>query len=358
MSLQFILYTTGQCNLTCDYCGGSFDPRIVPWKVEYDVDLLEGLVKSGDVIAFYGGEPLLNIPFIRRIVESFPDVRFVVQSNGLLLDKLDTWLLESFSTILVSLDGPGSVTDKHRGQGVYARVLKEVEAIRSKGFSGDIVARMTLTGDSDVFRDVMHLLSLELFDHVHWQLGFIWMPRESWSDLWSWIRGSYLPGLRRLFNKWVLELDHRVLGIAPFQGVLKRILQGGPCPPCGSGVESFTVLTDGRIVSCPIAVSENWAMIGRVDELSRRDLECRKPLVNEPCRSCRYLKVCGTRCLYTHVERLWGEEGFRAVCECSMEIINLVEGEMETILESAAKNGLRPEDLYYPDYNNTVEIIP
>ena len=357
--MQFILYTTGRCNLSCKYCGGSFDPSIVPWRVEYRIGLLDDLIKSGDVVAFYGGEPLLNIAFMKDVVERFPDARFVVQTNGLLLDRLSPRLLDSLSTILISIDGREAVTDMYRGKGVYRKVLNSVSAVRAKGFEGELVARMTLTCHSDVFSDVMHLLDIGIFDSVHWQLSFVWVPIESWPDLWQWIRESYMTGLRRLFGEWLARLEQgELLGIVPFRGILKRVLRGGPIPPCGSGIESFTILTDGRVVSCPIAVSERWAFVGRLGNVSRSDIEKRKPIVEEPCKSCERLRTCGTRCLYTHLERLWGIEGVEAVCECSKFIIDLIENNLERIMSATSRSRLRLEDLLYPEYNNTVEIMP
>jgi len=359
VSLLFILYTTGRCNLRCLYCGGSFDPKIVPWSVRYQVKVLEEVFRDGDSIAFYGGEPLLNTGFIKEVLEAFSPKHCAIQTNGLFLGRLSRQMLERIDTILVSIDGIRDVTDLYRGKGVYDAVLNRVRRLRCGGYEGDIVARMTVTGDSDIYRDTKHLLNLKLFDHIHWQLSMIWVPRTFWRDLWGWIDGSYKPGLARLFDEWVKELRSGVVqGIAPFQGVLRRILYGGPAPPCGSGVNSFTILPDGRIISCPIAVSEEWGEVGRLGEVSRRDLENRRPIVLEPCRSCGYLRVCGTRCLYAHLERLWGEEGLRATCECTRHLIDLVQGNIELIRDAAEVGGLELSDLTYPEYNNTVEIIP
>ena len=48
-----------------------------------------------------------------------------------------------------------------------ARRLKEMS------YEGGLIARMTLTKSSHVYRDVMRLLSLNLFDHVCWQLNVV-----------------------------------------------------------------------------------------------------------------------------------------------------------------------------------------
>ncbi|MEM3921534.1 MAG: TIGR04084 family radical SAM/SPASM domain-containing protein [Nitrososphaerota archaeon] len=359
MGLTFILYATGRCNLRCGYCGGSFDPAKVPWRVEYDLSLLDDLVRDGDVIAYYGGEPLLNMRFIEEVMGRFEGCRHVIQTNGLLLDRVSRNILERLDAVLVSIDGDRRVTDRWRGRGVYDRVIGGVARLRKAGFSGDVVARMTITPDSDIHRDVEHLLGLGLFDHVHWQLSMIWVDRGLWGDLWGWIESSYKPGLDKLMELWISGLERgEILGMAPFQGVLKRVLSGGPTPPCGSGEDSFTVLTDGRIILCPIAVEDGWAQMGLLGAISRRELEGRRNVIDEPCRSCCLLGICGARCLYTHRERLWGDEGVEAICACSRHIIDLITRNLSRVEEAAEKGGLRLEDLAYPEYNNTVEIMP
>lgn len=357
--MLFILYTTGRCNLACRYCGGSFDPKVVPWEVGYDLRSLEELIGEGDVVAFYGGEPLLNLEFIRRAIDSLRAERFVLQTNGLLLHLLDSQILRKLDAILVSIDGVEWLTDMWRGRDVYRRVLENVKSLKAKGYEGDLIARMTVTESSDIYRDVTHLLSLNFFDHVHWQLSLVWTDRREWRDLWGWIRGSYARGLRMLLDKWIEELEEgRVKGIAPFQGILRRMLEGGgPTPPCGSGVDSFTILPDGRVTACPIAVKERWAHVGELGKIDRKTLQNYKPPIREPCLSCPYLKICGTRCLYTHLERFWGEEGIQAICETSKTIINLLSKRLPRI-KKLLNETIHPQHLLYPKYNNTVEIMP
>jgi putative peptide-modifying radical SAM enzyme len=292
-------------------------------------------------------------------VERFGDCRHVIQTNGLLLDRIPREILDRLDAILVSLDGVRWITDRWRGRGVYDRVVGGVRRLREMGFAGDVVARMAVTSESDIHRDVTHLLGLGLFDHVHWQLSMIWLDRGLWGDLWGWIKSSYKPGLEKLMELWVSGLERgEIIGIAPFQGILKRTLEGGPIPPCGSGEGSFTVLTNGRIISCPIAVEEDWARIGVLGTVSRCELEGRRNRIGEPCRSCKLLPICGARCLYTHQERLWGDEGVDAVCACSRHIIELVRRNLGRIEEAAGMSGLETKDLIYPEYNNTVEIMP
>ena len=355
--MLYIVFTTGRCNLRCSYCGGSFPEDVVPWEVKYDLrELLDFVSRDSEpVVAFYGGEPLLNVGFIRRVMDSL-EARYVIQTNGLLVRELepDYWL--RFRTVLLSIDGVEWLTDLNRGRGVYRRVVEAAGWLREIGFRGDLVARMTLTERGDVYRDVTHLLRLGLFDHVHWQLNVVWSP--PWRDFRGWLERSYKPGLSRLVKLWMRELrSGRVLGIAPVQGVLKRLMEGGPAPPCGSGVESLSVLTDGTILACPIAVDVEWARLGRLGDADPERLVGRVR-IGEPCTGCPIFRACGGRCLYAHRERLWGMDGFRMVCEATRHLVEEVEKVRPEVEELVAEGRVRREDVLYPEFNNTVEIIP
>ncbi|MEM3156459.1 MAG: TIGR04084 family radical SAM/SPASM domain-containing protein [Nitrososphaerota archaeon] len=358
--MLFIIYATGRCNLSCKYCGGSFRPNVVPWEVKYDVRLLADLADSSDVIAFYGGEPLLNQKFIKKVVEVLGNRTYVLQTNGLLLGELPPELLKVFDTILVSIDGVPSITDKYRGRGVYDKVVENVRMIHSMGYSGDIVARMTVNEDTDIYRDVSHLIVLGLFKHIHWQLNFVWTDKNAWRDPCSWVRNNYAPRLELLMNEWLRELKSgRIIGIVPFLGVLKRLLRHeDTAPPCGSGVDSFTILPDGRIISCPIAVTEEWALVGRLGETDRSELKKYKVHIDGPCINCSYYSACGGRCLYTHIEKLWGEVGDKAICSASRSLIDLVESRSQEIMRIIKEQRVSMDKILYPQYNNTVEIIP
>ncbi|MBO3801117.1 MAG: TIGR04084 family radical SAM/SPASM domain-containing protein [Thermoproteota archaeon] len=354
--MLYILFTTGKCNLRCEYCGGSFGENEVPWKVQYKLDDLKRLIEHDNeaTIAFYGGEPLMNPNFIIDVMENIKVKRFVIQTNGTLVRSLPEKYWKMFSAILISVDGVEEVNDKYRGKGAYKLAISAANYLREIGFNGDLIARMTITEDSNIFRDVMHLLGINLFDHVHWQLNFIWSKK--WRNLNEWIEQNYKIGLKKLFDIWLNELrNKKVLGIAPFQGILKRILDGGVAPPCESGVNSVSVNTNGEIIACPIAVRENWAKVGNIRNNNTLNL---KSMITEPCTSCEYFKVCGGRCLYTYKERFWGENGFKITCDVTKFTIDLVKNNLYEILGYIKNAGIKVDEVKYPSFNNTVEIIP
>ena len=63
-------------------------------------------------ISFYGGEPLLNMPFIRQVIEYVESLHianrtidYSMTTNAMLLDKYMDYLAEKKFHLLISLDG-------------------------------------------------------------------------------------------------------------------------------------------------------------------------------------------------------------------------------------------------------------
>ncbi|MGB9684788.1 MAG: radical SAM protein [Candidatus Bathyarchaeales archaeon] len=205
---------TTECDLQCRYCFGEalrdfdcgfggFDvDYFLPKRIGYDLGLLEkfcGRV-SDCVLVFYGGEPLLCLDDVKHIMDTVRAKRFVVQTNGLHLDRLEAAYVNRLSVILVSVDGDEALTDYYRGRGVFRKVVDNLRVVRQNGFRGEVIARMTVMEETDIYKQVLWLLNNEefAFSAVHWQLnaGF-------WSDFErrkfkEWSEKSYNPGICRL----------------------------------------------------------------------------------------------------------------------------------------------------------------
>ena len=351
--MLWLVFTTGACNLRCDYCGGSFEPSAVPHRVTYDPWKLKSLIESdpSPTVIFYGGEPLLNPRFIAWVMDNVRARRFGVQTNGLLYRALDEAHWKRMSVALLSIDGREEITDRHRGRGVYRKVVEAARYL--KGLGVETIARMTVTRDTDIYEDVTHLLSLGAFDKVHWQLNVVWSER--W-DFEEWASKSYLPGIRRLLDTFLAELRRgRVLKIVPILGVLSAHFFGGyEGSPCGAGYRSFAVSTDGRVLACPIAVRERWAVLGDIN----RGFKPMGPYLAPECRSCPYRRYCGGRCLYASIERLWGEDGWRAIDEVTRAYLDIVLSAVPEV-EALMRDGvIRPDDLRYDPADDSTEVIP
>jgi len=353
--LHFVL-TTGRCNLKCSYCGGSFPESAVPFKIAYDLALVKRFIEAdpNPVVAFYGGEPLLNPKVIAGIMDSVK-TKFVIQTNGTLVEALGPDYWARMDAVLMSIDGTETTTDAYRGRGIYRKVMKSSRMLREAGFKGDLIARMAVSEKTDIFEDVTHLIGLGIFDHVHWQLDVGWS--DSWSDFDGWAETSYKPGIKRLVGRFRDGLaSGRVLGMVPVLGILKRLREGGSAPPCGSGSDSFAIMPDGVIRACPISYDADWAVVGNLRQSAPGTLPKRRILGE--CHECSHIKGCGGRCLYMNRERFWGEEGFRKICAVTKHTIDEISTLMEAVEEAKEAGLVDPELLDYPRFNNSTEIVP
>ncbi|MEM2310158.1 MAG: TIGR04084 family radical SAM/SPASM domain-containing protein [Candidatus Methanomethylicia archaeon] len=356
--MLYILHTTGQCNLNCKYCGGSFPQRLVPWRIEYKIEDLQRFIEGdpNPIIAFYGGEPLLNSKFIMKVMDEIPNAKYVIQTNATLIENLkyEYWL--KFDAILLSIDGRREITDYYRGKGVYDKVIEAGRKLREIGYKKDLIARMTVTEKSKIYVEVKHLISIGIFDHIHWQLNVIWSRK--WRNFRDWSE-NYLYGVKMLIKEWLKNAEEgRIIGIAPILGILKTALQDLKIesPPCGSGRTSISISSNGKIYACPIAVDSKWAEIG--DLWNNNWKNVKRISIGEPCIKCEYYNYCGGRCLYAYMEKLWGERGFKEICNITKKTIREVLKIKDEVLKLADSGKISLYNMIYPKFSNTIEIIP
>jgi putative peptide-modifying radical SAM enzyme len=356
--MHYHIILTKECNLNCSYCGGGSDSP--PKEIQYSICDLKSFLSQdkAPVIEFYGGEPLLRIGTMKEIMDAVSG-RYVMQTNGLLLDKIEPRYLEKFHSILVSIDGTKEVTDRERGKGVYDRIMRNVKIIRRRGFFGDLVARMTVAQGTDIYENVRHLLETKAFDRVHWQLSFemFWEGAEPVEE---WIN-SYNSGISLLVRWWLsgTALTGRVPGIVPFIGVMNSLLSGTKSRlRCGSGIDFFTIMPDGRISACPVSIVFDFSIVGSIFNDAPPSL-CDKVCVGEPCISCDIFHICGGRCLFVnHAQDMLRENGYAMICSTVRHLVRELQEALPQVRELIGKGVVRCEDFDYPEFNNGCEIIP
>ncbi|MDG6991320.1 MAG: TIGR04084 family radical SAM/SPASM domain-containing protein [Nitrososphaerota archaeon] len=360
--MHYHVILTKECNLACKYCGGGSDTP--PKEIQYSLaDLRSFLSQDSDpTVEFYGGEPLLRIGTVKSMMDLLPG-RFVLQTNGVQLDKVDPVYISKFSTVLVSIDGSEGVTDGQRGRGTYRRAIDNSSLIRKKGFKGDLIARMTVSQGTDIRENVRHLSDTGLFDHIHWQLdfGMFWEAGEyTEPGIEEWLE-QYNSGISSLVASWVEEMkrSRRVQGLVPFIGIMRSLLSGEPSKlRCGSGLDFVTIMPDGRVSACPVSVDYDFSIIGSIFTWTPGSLKDARS-VGEPCTSCDILDVCGGRCLFVNkAQHLLREGGYDLICSTVKHLVNELRG-AEPLVEALIKEGaLKSSDFDYPAFNNGCEIIP
>jgi uncharacterized protein len=373
----FHVILTSECNLQCRYCFGEslddFDEDFgdlevdyeLPSKVNYDLDLLERFCRKDPdcVLTFYGGEPLLQADKLKQVMDKVAPKHFMIQTNGLLLDKLEPKYVNRFHTILVSIDGEEALTDYYRGKGTFRKVVNNLKLILQNGFRGELIARMTVMEQTDIKKQVQWLLENDefSFSSVHWQLnaGF-WGNDYQRRTFEQWTKTNYIPGVKQLAHFWVDQMEKKgvVLKLYPLLGIAYSLLhdEKNCLLRCGGGWINYAIQTDGYIIPCPTMWGMKKYYLGHVSDAN--PLELKQLFVSEkPCVGCSILNVCGGRCLYTNLTKRWSDDAYSKVCRTVEELVEAVKVEVPRIQQLIKNEKIGIEDFDFLKYNGC-EIIP
>lgn len=371
--MYFHLILTVNCNSECRYCykkscndfgnklGKKWEFDNVPEKAEYSVRELKKFLnrnssENNHVLTFYGGEPLLEIEKIKEIMGSV-NCRFMIQTNGKLLDKLEDEYLNKFDIILVSIDGNKQLTDMNRGPGTYDKVMSNIRKIQEKKFKGELIARMVIDEYSSLNNAVKHLFDVG-FDAVHWQLDAGFYANDFAKRNFEDFMKKYNHEVSELIDLWVkiMKEEGNVLKIYPFLGVFETLYKKKKTKlMCGSGYANYTINTNGQISVCPIMHDIKNYYIGDIRKDSPEELP--KVYVKGQCAECDILDQCGGRCLYASEAELWPKEGQKLICDSVRHLINEMKRKLPEISE-LIKNGTISEKKFEYEKYCGPEIIP
>jgi putative peptide-modifying radical SAM enzyme len=372
----FHIILTGECNSQCRYCFGEaledtdndfedFDVDYsLPKKLDYDIGMLDRFCRLDPdcVLTFYGGEPLLCVDEIRKIMDNVKAEHFMMQTNGTLLDRLEPEYANRFRTILVSLDGDETLTDYYRGRGTYRHVVNNLKTIKHNGFKGELIARMTVMEQTDIHKQVTWLVNNDdfPFSSVHWQLnaGF-WKNDFARRNFTKWSRENYNPQIRRLAQSWVNHMERNgvVLRLYPFLGIAHSILSEKKMNllRCGGGWINYAIQTDGYIIPCPTMWGMKDYYLGHINDAN--PMKLKQVFVGPPCTECNVFMICGGRCLYANVTKRWVAEAYSQVCDTVRSLIDVVTEAIPKIKDLIHSGKISQTDFQFTEYNGC-EIIP
>jgi len=335
----------------------------VPAEINYEINQLTKFIQKDPeaVVIFYGGEPMLRINQMKQIMDKVPAKQFNIQTNGLHLNELDPDYVNRLTTIFVSLDGTEQVTDYYRGKGVYKKVIKNIKTIKNNGFKGEIIARMTLMEQTDIYANVRWLLNNPdySFSSVHWQLdaGF-WKNDFAKRNFKKWTEKSYNPQLRKLIKFWVdtMKNQGKVLRLYPLLGVTYSLLvKEKSLLRCGSGWSNYSIQTDGKIIPCPAMSGMKDYYMGNIKDA--HPLQLKQIYVEQPCTDCEIYGECGGRCLYSNITKQWSNKAYALVCNTVKNHVEALKKSLPQVRQLIKDKKISLEDFNHLKYDNC-EIIP
>jgi radical SAM protein with 4Fe4S-binding SPASM domain len=312
---------TSRCNLNCKHCMNRNIPVQEPdMTVDELFCVIDQLVKARvESVSLFGGEPLCH-PEFKRIVEylnRYP-INISLNTNGTLIDKeMARWLKEHrVAGAVVSFDGScASIMDRIRGDGVFQKCLKGIEALCGEGIN--VLLSVTLTKLN--YKDVreMVLLGKKIggnsirFNHVFFNgnavcfadeiylspseeqeaIEAVWQAKEEFGDF-------IFPTSSFVTQKQKLE------EVKKYKPRVDKIVVSS----CGAARANCAIRPDGWVTPCEVI----WEV--RCGNVKRESLKAiwedsdlmnafRKPLeINldemPECKGCQYQCLCflGHRC--------------------------------------------------------------
>lgn len=362
------LILTEKCNSRCRYCYEKsmkeFDNGLqerfdfdfkVPVDSEVDIEKLKNFISKdkNPKIIFYGGEPLLQIEKIKKIMDEIP-AEFFMQTNGKLLGKLPKEYMNKFKRILISIDGDKKRTDFNRGEGTYDLILRNIKLLRDNGFGGEIVARMTIAQEfPDVFEQIKYLIEIGFYS-VHWQIDAGFYKNDFDKEKFSEFVEEYNKSISKLIDFWLEEISKgNVLKFYPFLGIFETLYYNKKEKlRCGSGYANYTITTNGKIAACPIMNNIKDFYCGDLDSKELKEIN-----IGGKCGECGYLDLCGGRCLYSNKAQLWPEDGEKLICETIKHLVDKMKGVFPTI-KNYIEDGIVSEKQFEYEKYFGPEIIP
>jgi len=382
---HLVLSLTERCNLRCRYCLHGAD---LDWVRDHGVKSMSFETASRavgyfldrsdpdqpPVISFYGGEPLLEIDLIEKIVDVARahdrgrEVTFAVDTNGVLLDDRAADLIAREKMHLqVSLDGPREIHDRNRigadGSATFDQVTEGIDWLleRDPGAAGRLAFVATLAPPvdlnavADFFAKFPPYVSQGISAQPNVTVNFANLRGQDWPSAegepavnqLDRAQGEYIaavrtgqraqlsPVIRALFEPDLIRFHHRSRSLLG-----DRFSPGGNCLP---GRRKLHVTADGRLQPCER--TGDLLDLGDLDS-GIRPTEVRRlqenffEAVNDRCGSCFALRMCGV-CFAAQAENANPEAGTfpvpEAVCEGVRRRLERTLGMMAAILSMPAE---------------------
>lgn len=131
----FLVDPKSKCNLKCVGCWAGEYPKTDVISFERLDRLLEEAKELGIYwVVMSGGEPFLY-PHLFDLAMKHRDTCFMIYTNGTLIDEKVADLLFKAANLTpaISLEGWEEATDKRRGKGVFAKVMRAMDLLKERG---------------------------------------------------------------------------------------------------------------------------------------------------------------------------------------------------------------------------------
>ena len=314
------LHVAHDCNLRCGYCfadTGDFGGHRALMSKEVAQKAIEFAIKGSKKrhnleLDLFGGEPLMNMPVVKFIVdyvrkrekETGKNIKLTLTTNGTLLtDEIVTYLNDNRVMLVLSLDGSKKTHDHMRPYpghlGSFDKAVEGFKKVIESRRGRNYYLRGTYTHYNPHFADDV-LAMLEGGSEISMEpvVGTN-EPYVLTEDDWQILDKEY-EKLARIY------LDKRRKGI-PFDFFHFNVaLDNGPCVAkrlagCGAGHEYYAITPEGDIYPCHQFVGREQYKMGTLDMgIVKKDMvqyfRHMHVMKKEECRTCWARFFCSGCC--------------------------------------------------------------
>lgn len=377
------IFVAQKCNLSCTYCYGgdgeygsrsqmSIDiaKQAIDWQIEQSQDQCE----LG--VAFFGGEPLLNLPVIHETIkyanqrgrQCGKSFSFELTTNGTLLnDDERAYFLENNVRVHISFDGPPEVQDRNRpfknGMGSYSSIIPKIE--KQLEIVPETECRVTHVGDTDALETRKSMEGIG-FNVVHFsiaadsQLNTQLNERSRRNEFNELLRvnqfeaDQLLKKIKERDVNYIRNLSGSIFIVKVIANFLTRQKHNFHC---GAGKGYTAISADGNAYACHRFVGIEKHRIGNIyNSKLDRDIYLESPIEKvEQCKKCPAKYVCSGGCYHDH-EGATGDifEPDPEFCEymiASLELVAYIVCQLDKLDKSfLVEHGIIPERICGLDF--------
>ena len=314
------LDVSGRCNLACRYC---VEAATQPSRHAMSEETLDaawrflfprGQPRSGCSFRLGSGEPLLELPILKRLADRVqqsrsaqnlnpPDV-FLTTNGTLIEPAVLNWLVVSGWQVKISLDGPEAIQDRWRvtpsGNGTYSKVAPAVADLAQQ-IPGKLSVTAVLCRGAEPEIIFNHLQSLgvhriEFVPVVHHDPDIL--PDEHDLERYDHFLDAYVQNLLDVGPSQTFPV------LVRFENILRRVMGYDlKRVTCGAGRSFIGIGSDGDLYPCFRFIGIDQYRIGNLITGLSKDLSDafqtgpgRPYEQRKACRECWAALLCGGPC--------------------------------------------------------------
>lgn len=333
-----VLNVTHGCNLACTYCYRRNYGQNEPIPEPMSMDIIKRALMMFPYnpkapqnprfnVGFFGGEPLVAFERVKEAVAHVEALcakrgvkaSFSMTTNGTLItDEVADFLCDKEFSLIVSLDGPMEVHNRHRPAvtgNSFSLTMAGLERLKERKGVRHITLRSTFTAEGVDLVERLEYLN-GLCDHGYAQHVSVepvsltegGCTTTFGDDLAITVRNvkQFLPEYHKATD-WIIaraRAGKRVRFHQPLKMLQRLVDRANACGECGAGKAYRTVAPDGTIFACH---REGGSKIGTVfeglDEWPRAKWMDNRFYLHEKCPTCWCRWICGGGCRMDSLDR-------------------------------------------------------